>query len=81
MGQPIWGSGQTIWVPIQRRVGPFCVRQVYYIRNSKDFHDMRTEFHRINNLHSFFTVLLISHKFPVMSQLLDPLFFLDFFLV
>ena len=42
---------------------------------------MRTEFHRINNLHSFFTVLLISHKFPVMSQLLDPLLFLNFSLV
>ena len=65
MGQPIRG-------PIQRRFGPSCVRQVYFICNSTEFHDMRTECQIMNNYHSFITVILISHKFPAIYQSLAP---------
>ena len=64
--------GQPIRRPIQRRFGPSCVRRVYFPRKSTEFYDMQTVCWRINNYHSFLTVLLISHKSPVIAQLLTP---------
>ena len=58
--------------PIQRRFGPSCIRRVYFIPMSTECHDIRTECQIINTSHSFFTVLLISHKLPAIDQLLAP---------
>ena len=63
---------QTIWWPIQRRFGPSWACWVYFLHKSTEFHDMRTDFQRINNYHSFITVLSISHKLPAISWSIAP---------
>ena len=54
---------------------PPCVRWLYFIFKSTDFHDIRAEFHRINNSHSLPTLLLTSHKSPEISWFLPSRLF------
>ena len=44
--------------PIMRRFGLSCIHLVYFLRKSKEFHDMRTECQRI----PIHFLLLITHK-------------------
>ena len=48
----------------QRRVGPSCVRLVYFLPKSIKFHDMRTECQII----IFHFLLLVSHKLPSIDK-------------
>ena len=69
-GQPIRGPRQpTLW-PIQRRFGPSWVSRVYFLHKSTYFHDMRAECQIIKTSHSFLTVIMIWHKYPVIYWLL-----------
>ena len=68
----IWGTGQPIWGPIQRRFGMYFIPQVYFLRKSTKFHNMRADFQRINTSHSYLTVLLIYNKFPEIDWSLTP---------
>ena len=73
MGHPIRVPDQPIRGPIQRCFGLSCDRRVYFLRKSKEIHDMLTECQRINTSHSFLTVLLIYNKFLAVSWSLAPL--------
>ena len=62
IGHMIQGLCQSIRGPIQRRFGPSCVHQVYFLRNYKDFHDIWMECQIIKTSNSFLTLLLIYHQ-------------------
>ena len=64
--------GQLIRGPIQTHFGPSCVHRVYFLCKSTDLHDIRMECQIINISRSFFTVLLIYHKLPVIYWYLAP---------
>ena len=70
---------QPIWRPIHRHFCPSCIHWEYFPHNSTEFHYMRTEFQRINDYCSFFTVIIISHKFPAFTWLLAPRSLLDLY--
>ena len=72
MGHLIQGPRQQIQGPIQRHFGPSFACRVYFLRKSIEFHDIHTECQIINTYHSFLTVLIISHKYPGISQSLAP---------
>ena len=59
MSQPIFVTGRPIRGTVQRRFGPSCVLQVYFICKFTEFHGMRMECKIINNSRSFITVPLI----------------------
>ena len=52
--------------PIQRRFGPSCAHQVYFLCKSTEFSVMRTECQRI----LFHFSLNISHKYPAIAKAL-----------
>ena len=72
MGQPVRGPGQLIQVPIQRNFGPSCVRQVYFICKSTEFHDIPKKCQIIKTFHLFITLIIIYHKLPAIDRLLAP---------
>ena len=72
MCQPIQGLGQPIRGSIQRRFGLYCIYQVYSFCNSTEFYDMWKKCQIIKNSHSCITVILISHKLPVIARSIAP---------
>ena len=58
--------------PIQRCFGPYCIRQVYFLRKSTEFHDMCTQC-QIILIH---LLLPISHKSPAIAKRFPLLVFL-----
>ena len=64
MGQPIWGQGQPIQGPIQRRFGLSRVCKLYFKRESTEFHDIQVECQRIKLLvhYLLYFLFLISCK-------------------
>ena len=73
--------GQPIRVSIQRHFGTSCVCIVYFLRKYTYFHEMKTECQRIDNYHSFLTVLLIYRKYKDIVRLLDPWSLPDCFII